>query len=102
MAKLYAFDWDAGNLAKCLKHGVSAAEIEALFISGPRVGRDEKHSELEDRYVAIGRNGAGRPIFVVFTLRSMGTKEFVRPVSARYMHRKEIERYEQKAAPDKD
>ena len=102
MAKLYAFDWDAGNLAKCQKHGVSAAEIEALFATDPRVGRDEKHSEAEDRHVAIGRNRAGRSIFVVFTFRSIGTREFLRPVSARYMHRKEIERYEQKTAPDKD
>jgi hypothetical protein len=25
------YDWDAGNLAKCQKHGVSIAEIEALL-----------------------------------------------------------------------
>jgi predicted DNA binding CopG/RHH family protein len=25
------FDWDSGNLPKCLGHGVSLAEIEALF-----------------------------------------------------------------------
>jgi uncharacterized DUF497 family protein len=102
VAKLHAFEWDAGNLTKCQKHGVSAAEMEALFASDPRVGRDEKHSEAEDRYVAIGRNRAGRPIFVVFTLRLIGGRELVRPVSARYMHRKEIERYEQKIAADKD
>jgi uncharacterized DUF497 family protein len=101
VAKLYDFDWDAGNLVKCQKHGVSAAEIEALFAADPHVGRDEKRSEAEDRYVAVGRNGAGRPIFVVFALRSLDSREFIRPVSARYMHRKEIERYEQKAAPDK-
>lgn len=26
------FDWDRGNRAKCRKHGVSAEEIEALFL----------------------------------------------------------------------
>jgi uncharacterized DUF497 family protein len=25
------FDWDSGNRDKCQKHGVSIAEIEALF-----------------------------------------------------------------------
>jgi uncharacterized protein len=88
------YDWDAGNLAKCQKHGVSVAEIEALFESVPAIGRDERHSEDEDRYVAIGRNRVGRPIFVIFTLRVVDGRELVRPVSARYMHRKEIERYE--------
>jgi hypothetical protein len=28
------FDWDDGNRAKCQKHGVSIAEIEALFACG--------------------------------------------------------------------
>ena len=93
MPTLSRFDWDAGNLAKCQKHGVSIEEIETVFVSGPDVGRDEKHSIDEDRYVAIGRNRAGRPIFVIFVLRAVGGVQLVRPVSARYMHRKEIERY---------
>lgn len=88
------FEWDAGNLVKCQKHGVSVSEIESLFESDPYVGRDESHSVEEDRYVAIGRNHVGRPIFVIFTLRPDVEGQLVRPVSARYMHRKEIERYE--------
>jgi uncharacterized DUF497 family protein len=31
------FDWDDGNRSKCEKHGVSIAEIETLFVRGPRV-----------------------------------------------------------------
>jgi uncharacterized DUF497 family protein len=30
-AALYEFDWDNGNRAKCLAHGVSPAEVERLF-----------------------------------------------------------------------
>jgi uncharacterized DUF497 family protein len=29
------YDWDVGNLAKCQKHGVSVAEIEALLKAYP-------------------------------------------------------------------
>jgi uncharacterized DUF497 family protein len=38
------FDWDAGNRAKCRKHGVSITEIEALISANPRVAPDLKHS----------------------------------------------------------
>ena len=31
------FDWDDGNREKCRKHGVSLAEIEALFHGVVRV-----------------------------------------------------------------
>ena len=34
------FDWDSGNLQKCLNHGVSRAEIEALFRHEVYVVRD--------------------------------------------------------------
>jgi uncharacterized DUF497 family protein len=32
-------------------------------------------------------------VFVVFTVRIVEGRELVRPVSARYMHRKEIEKW---------
>jgi predicted DNA binding CopG/RHH family protein/uncharacterized DUF497 family protein len=61
------FDWDEGNLEKCQKHGVSIGEIEALLSSDPGVAPDPGHSEQEDRFIAVGRNAAGRPIFVAFS-----------------------------------
>jgi hypothetical protein len=88
------FEWDEGNLEKCQKHGASIGEIEALLNSDPRVAPDLKHSAEEDRFIAVGRTAAGRPLFVAFMFRMKNGKRFVRPVSARYMHRKEIERYE--------
>ena len=88
------FDWDSGNLAKCQKHGVSLSEIELVLGSGPFIAPDPAHSEHEARFLAIGRNRVGRPIFVIFTLRLVDDEEHVRPVSARYMHAKEIKRYE--------
>jgi hypothetical protein len=92
------FDWDNDNLTKCQKHGVSVAEIEALLSATPRVAPDVKHSGVEERLVAVGRTKEGRAIFVVFTIRFRDGGRLVRPLSARYMHRKEIEGYESKSS----
>ena len=75
-------------------HGVSIEEIEALFHGDPRVAPDIAHSDGEDRFVAVGRTVEDRPLFVAFALREAEGNQLIRPVSARYMHRKEIERYE--------
>jgi len=88
------FDWDDGNRAKCRKYGVSINEIEALLGGEPNVAPDLKHSAAEDRLVAIGRNKEGRPLFVAFTFRLKGGQLHIRPVSARYMHAKEVRSYE--------
>jgi uncharacterized DUF497 family protein len=88
------FDWDAGNRHKCQKHGISVAEIEAFFLSDPRIAPDLKHSVREERLMAVGRNSRGRAMFVVFTIRQKYGKRLIRPLSARYMHKKEIEGYE--------
>lgn len=88
------FDWDAGNLVKCQKHGVTVAEIEHVLDNDPFLVPDYDHSGHEDRNIAVGLNASGRPVFVIFTLRMVEGEEFVRPISARYMHRKEIDRYE--------
>jgi uncharacterized DUF497 family protein len=98
------FDWDGGNSAKCLKHGVSLEAIEWLFQRGVVVLPDDAHSRRERRFRAIGRTAEGRAIFVVFTLRRRGAATFIRPISARYMHAKEVKRYaeiyETQEAPD--
>lgn len=91
------FDWDDGNRSKCQKHGVSIAEIEALFLHGPRVAPDPEHSRDEDRLIAVGKTGAGRPLFVAFTMRAKDGRRLIRPVTARYMHVREIAAYEKAA-----
>jgi len=94
------FDWDAGNRAKCAKHGVSFAEIEALFMGGTLAVRpDLAHSAAEERFQAIGRTAAGRAVFVVFTLRERGGRRLVRAISARFMHAKEIKGLEEDNPP---
>lgn len=97
-APIAGFDWDDGNREKCRKHGVSIAEIETLLSAGPRIAPDPKHSAEEDRFIAVGRNAQGRPLFVAFTFRTTDGERLLRPVSARCMHEKEIQRYEAEGA----
>lgn len=96
MGDFASFDWDVGNRAKCQKHGVSISEIERIFEGDPAIAPDRKHSGSEDRYIAIGKGKGNRPMFVAFTYRVRAGAQLVRPVSARYMHKKEAERYEAK------
>jgi uncharacterized protein len=89
------FDWDAGNLDKCLLHGMTVDEIESLFAGTPLVGPDPYDPDIEMRWRAIGRTAADRVAFVVFTRREVDGKALLRPISARYMHAKEVQKYEQ-------
>ena len=86
------FAWDHGNREKCQKHGVSLGEIEDLFLdSDPLVLPDHRHSGKERRLLAIGRTAEERHLYCL-TLRQAGGLQ-PRPISARYMHGKEIEAY---------
>jgi uncharacterized DUF497 family protein len=89
-----AFDWDTGNWEKCQTHGVSIAEIEAVLRGDPQIAPAPRRSFTEERFIAVGRTPGGRAVFIAFTLRVRDGARLVRPISARYMHAKEIERYE--------
>lgn len=72
--EISGFDWDSGNRSKCLKHGVSITEIEALFYNPILIIPDTAHSQTEDRMRGIGKTQDGRSIFLVFTIRNAGKK----------------------------
>jgi len=95
-------DWDEANREKCQKHGVSIAEIEAILKGSPQVAPDPAHSAQEDRFIAVGRNREGRPIFVGFTFRVRRGRLVVRPVTARYMHEQEVKSYEEASSQTED
>ncbi len=90
------FNWDDGNWPKCGKHGLSREEIEQVFMGTPAVMLDPNPNE--PRLRAIGKTNAGRYAFIVFMLREMDKKKMIRPISARYMHQKEIDHYEKSKA----
>jgi uncharacterized DUF497 family protein len=81
--------WDEGNWPKCSKHGMSQAEIDQVFANDPMV-KPDRTGAVEVRFNAIGKTDAGRFAFIVFTFRD----DDIRPISARYMHAKEVRRYE--------
>lgn len=96
------FDWDIGNRRKCEKHGVSIAEIESLFYGTPLVGSDAQHSGREQRLRAVGITSRKRTVFIVFTLRQKGEELLIRPISARYMHKKEVKAHEKEISKIQD
>jgi len=94
-AQICGFDWDDGNFRKSVKkHDVSQSEAEQVFFNQPLlVLADEKHSQQETRYHALGISDDFRLLHITFTLRA--TETLIRVISARDMHRKERSVYEQ-------
>lgn len=96
LTKISGFDWDEGNSRKNDKHGVMMAECEQLFFNAPLLLLvDNKHSQQEPRFHALGKTDMGRLLHITFTLRCQG--EAIRVISARDMHKKERAIYEQPA-----
>jgi uncharacterized DUF497 family protein len=89
------FEWDDANTAKNWeRHQVTPEEAEDVFFQEPLIVRsDLRHSKGEKRYYVLGQTGAGRRLFVAFTVR----RKLIRVISARDMNRNETgtcERYE--------
>jgi uncharacterized DUF497 family protein len=78
-------------------------EIEVLLTGSPRIAPDPKHPIYENHFVAVRRMRVGRPLFVVFTIRTKGQQHLIRPVTARHRHDKEVQAYdkEKSSAPKK-
>ena len=83
---IIGFEWDAGNWRKSeLRHGVARAETQEVLLNAPSCRVDTRHSEDEQRYVALGMTNEGRRLFASFTVR----RNRVRVISARPMSRRE-------------
>ncbi len=93
--QIAGFNWDTGNERKSVeKHSVSRFEAEQVFFNQPLlVLIDQKHSQNEERYHALGKSNDARLLHITFTLCSADT--LIRVISAREMHRKERNIYEQ-------
>jgi uncharacterized protein len=85
------FDWDKDNLAKNWeKHKVGFWECEEIFFNQPLLMADDtRHSREEQRFYALGKTDAERPLYLVFTVRHRK----IRVISARDMSRKERSEY---------
>jgi len=83
---LRGFEWDEANWRKSeLKHGIAMSEAEEALLGNPLCQVDVRHSDDEQRYVALGVTREGRRLFLSFTIR----QSRVRIISARPMSRKE-------------
>ncbi|MBI2334633.1 BrnT family toxin [Candidatus Daviesbacteria bacterium] len=95
MAKLpvpITFNWNQGNIEKnWKKHKVYYKEAEEVFFNKPlKIFKDIKHSQIEERFVALGMTNDNRRLYLVFTIR----EQEVRVISARDQSRKERKLYE--------
>jgi len=87
------FQWDKGNgLKSWLKHHVSQGEVEQIFFNEPLLlVEDEKHSQDENRFRALGYTQNNRHLYIVFMMRD----HLIRVISARDMNKKERMIYEE-------
>lgn len=89
------FEWNEANKNKIwLKHKVSTEECEEAFSTEYLFRQsDDLHSHKESRHILISKTKKSRFLFIVYTLR----KNKVRVVSARDMHKRELDFYEKEA-----
>jgi len=99
-ANVIGFDWDQGNNRKNVdKHSVTNPEAEQVFFNQPLLLiEDPRHSQLEQRFHALGTSNAERKLHVTFTLRGKGT--LIRVISVRDMHIKERAYYDRETRID--
>lgn len=93
LMKCEGFQWDSGNCLKSwLKHHVSERETEQVFFNEPLVlFVDEKHSQYESRFRAMGYTDEHRHLYIVFMVRH----NLIRVILARGMNKKERVIYEE-------
>ena len=90
--KLTEFEWDKGNIDKSFKkHNISPNEAEEIFLDkNLKILRDIRHSQKEERFIALGITINGTKLFIVYTVR--GGK--IRIISSRPMNKKQKNYYE--------
>ena len=87
-----AIVWDLGKLAGNLaKHGIRFADAAVVFDDPLAVTVvDDVSDPMEQRYVTLGADAAGRILVVAYTWRG----DDIRPISARRAEPHEREAYE--------
>jgi uncharacterized protein len=92
-SKITGFQWDKGNIIKNpAKHQIKNSQSEEIFLDEDLlIIEDIKHSQKENRQIAIGKSFDKTLLFIVFTIR----KQKIRIISARKANKKEKKAYEQ-------
>jgi uncharacterized DUF497 family protein len=88
------FEWDAGNSNKNkLKNEAEDWECEEVFFDPRKVIlKDKLHSDIENRFIILGKTINERLLYLVFAIRG----EKIRVISARDVRKKkETQLYEE-------
>lgn len=85
------FEWDPKKaLLNIRRHRVTFEEAESVWQDPSRIeARDEKHSEMEDRWFTIGLSQRLRLVMVIYVERD----EAIRIISARRANKTEARSY---------
>lgn len=91
---IVGFEWDEGNIEKSYKkHGITPKEAEELFLDEHvLLVEDIKHSQIEKRFIAIGKTIQQKLLFTAFIIRNSR----IRIISVRRANNKERRKYEEK------
>jgi uncharacterized protein len=97
-AFLYEFAWDplkADSNRK--KHGVDFEQASTVFLDPLAISiPDEEHSEAEERWITLGKDGENRYVLVIHTFEWLPEERGrVRLISARRPTAAEIRDYEE-------
>lgn len=90
--KYNEFEWDKGNVDKSFKkHKISPNEAEEIFLDERLFFQEDfKHSQEEQRFIAIGKTISKKLLLTVFTIRNYK----IRIISVRIADNKERRQYE--------
>jgi uncharacterized protein len=94
---LYHFEWDPTKARENIKkHKVSFQRAATVFRDPHALSVfDKDHSQMEDRWITLGRDSHGTIIVVCHTFRqSDEVSSFIRIISARKATNKEKHHYE--------
>jgi uncharacterized DUF497 family protein len=83
------FDWDAANVERVARHGVSPDEIEDALLDPNRMGAEARNLHDERRFAYVGSTAQGRTLVVVTTWR----RRRIRVVTGRDAGERERHRY---------
>ena len=87
------FDWDKGNISK-IEARVSIEIVEEFFKVKILFKEDKRHSLGEERFIAMGyTKDPKRCLFIAYTIRKNCNVVLIRPISARFTHKKEEDAY---------
>lgn len=98
----YNFEWDPTKAnANYRKHRVGFDRATEIFRDPFMLSIfDEEHSQVEDRWITIGKDRNDVPLVVVHTFREIDKDEFnIRIISARKATKREIKQYSTRQRP---